>query len=179
MHYEFTRMPAGYTAPDTTRCQTKPDSTKTTAFKHTGFAANPNEGVFPAMADTTTASAVDPPGGWMHRRLAIKAIANPTANAPATNPGSDTRTTNPPAIAETVCPKITGQGCENGPPGAPKTRTALAPIDAASTEPPTPPTNRTLRSPVIKIPNATPKHGRNIARQPAGFGPIPTIAATR
>jgi len=102
VRYEFLRMPTGYTAPDTTRCQTKPDSTKTTAFKHTGFTANPNGGELPAMADTKTASAVEPPGGWMQRRLVIKAIANPTANAPATNPGSHTRTTNPPAIAEAV-----------------------------------------------------------------------------
>ncbi len=145
VRYEFLRMPTGYTAPDTTRCQTKPASTNTTAFKHTGFAANPNEGVFPAMADTTTASAVDPPGGWTHRKLVITTIANPTANVPASNHGSHNRTANPPAIAETVCPKITGQGCENGPPGAPKTRTALAPIEAASTNPPCPPSNRVLK----------------------------------
>jgi hypothetical protein len=95
-------MPAGYAIPETSRCQTEPANTNTVALIKTGFSAKPIEGELPAMADTTTAKAVEPPGGCTQRNPVIAAIATPTANAPAANPGPHNRTAKQPASAETV-----------------------------------------------------------------------------
>ncbi len=78
-----------------------------------------------------------------------------------------------------MCPITTAHGCANGDAGAPKTNTALAPIDATNTNPSPPCTKRAEIRPVKKMPAATPTTGAQRTHPPPDTPPTPNTSPRR